>query len=362
MLARFCDDALRQRARSCGRSMAVLTSIQLDDARRIGREYGLDVAGIRGILAGSVNTNYECALAGGGRAFLRIYEEQGAEGAAREMRLLDHLGSRGVPTVRPLLRTGAGDTTAPTLSEHAGKAAAMFPWVDGEVLCQKRVTPAVMEQVGAALAKIHVAGADFEGAQRSRFDTAHLLGRVERLRAQGHGRAASGEIAGGEIGADVERLADKLAAHAERERARDARDGAPPSALVHGDVFRDNVLWSGGQMAAVLDFESASLGSVMFDLCVTMLAWCYGDTLERGLARALASGYVRERPLTVTDRERLFDDAVFAALRFSVTRITDYELRPAGTGIYKDYRRFLGRLGAVEGLGAAGLSAFLGLG
>ena len=344
--------------------MAVLTSIQLDDARRIGREYGLEVTGIRGILAGSVNTNYECALDTGGRAFLRIYEEQSAEGAAREIGLLEHLASRGVPTVRPLLRTGAGDTKAPTLAAFAGKAAAMFPWVDGEVLCQKRVTEGVMEQVGAALAKIHVAGADFEGAQRSRFDTAHLMARIERLRAQGYGGAAGqrgGEVTGGEIGADVERLAERLAAHAERERARDARDGGSPGALVHGDVFRDNVLWSGGRMVAVLDFESASLGSVMFDLCVTMLAWCYGDTLERGLARALARGYTRERPLTVTDRERLFDDAMFAALRFSVTRITDYELRPAGTGIYKNYRRFLGRLAFIEGLGAAGLPEFMGL-
>ena len=351
--------------------MAVLTSIQLGDAQRIGREYGLEVVAIRGILAGSVNTNYECSLDTGGRAFLRIYEEQGAEGAAREIRLLEHLATRGVPTVRPLRRAAAGDIpvsaggpAAPTLSSHEGKAAAMFPWVDGEVLCQKRVTEAVMEQVGSALAKIHLAGADFEGAQHSRFDSAHLMARIEKLRAQGHGRAPGqpgGEIAGGEIGADVERLASRLVAHAERERARDARAGAAPSALVHGDVFRDNVLWHSGQMVAVLDFESASLGSVTFDLCVTMLAWCHGDTLEQGLARALARGYTRERALTEVDRERLFDDALFAALRFSVTRITDYELRPAGTGIYKNYRRFLARLAFIEALGPAGLPEFLGL-
>jgi homoserine kinase type II len=354
--------------------MAILTVVSLEDARRIGREYGLSVSGVRGILAGSVNTNYECSLEGGGgatsgspsratgspsRAFLRVYEEQGADGAEREIRLLDHLASRGVPTVRPLRRTAAGDGATPTLSSYAGKAAAMFPWIDGEVLCQRRVTESVMEQVGAALAKIHVAGAGFQGAPPSRFDTAHLFARIEKLRAQGYGRATKGgAIQGGEIGNDVERLADKLSAHAARERAR---GGPAPSALVHGDVFRDNVLWSGGDMVAVLDFESASLGSVTFDLCVTMLAWCYGDTLEQGLARALARGYVRERPLTPADRERLFDDAVFAALRFSITRITDYELRPQGTGIYKNYRRFMGRLAAIERLGAEGLSGFLEL-
>ena len=339
--------------------MAVLTSVGLEDARRIGREYGLSIASVRGILAGSVNTNYECSLEGGGRVFLRVYEEQDAAGAAREIRLLEHLGSRGVPTVRPLFRTAAGDRDAQTLSSYSWKAAAIFPWVDGEILCQKRVTPDVMEQVGSALARIHVAGADFQGAEHSRFDATHLGGRLGKLRAQGYGRATpGGPVLGGEIGEDVERLSEKLAAHVERERAR---GGAAPASLVHGDVFRDNVLWRDGRMAAVLDFESASLGSVTFDLCVTMLAWCYGDTLEQPLARALAGGYVRERPLTATDRERLFDDAIFAALRFSVTRITDYELRPKGTGIYKDYRRFLGRLAAIEGLGEKGLAEFLGI-
>jgi homoserine kinase type II len=377
-LAPFSRDALRQYGKSA-RSMAVLTPVELADAARIGREYGLSIIALRGILAGSVNTNFECSLEGGDHVFLRVYEEQDAPGAAREIKLLEHLASRGVPTVRPLFRRAAGDTDEQTLSSYSGKAAALFPWVDGEILCQKRVSESVMAQVGKALAQIHVAGADFVGAQHSRFDAAHLTGRLERLRIQGYGQlpasgtavggaaangavvggaAAGGAVPGGEIGADVERLAEKLAAYVERERRR---GGPPPSALVHGDVFRDNVLWKDGQMVAVLDFESASLGSVTFDLCVTMLAWCYGDVLERDLARALVRGYSAERALTAEDRERLFDDAMFAALRFSITRITDYELRPKGTGVYKNYRRFLGRLATIEGLGAKGLAEFMGI-
>jgi homoserine kinase type II len=336
--------------------MAVLTTIDLEGARRIGREHGLSISAVRGILGGSVNTNYECSLEGGGRVFLRLYEEQGAEAAAREIRLLDHLASRGVPTARPLSRSG---DDGQQLSMYSSKPVALFPWIDGEMLCQKSVTEEVMLQVGRALARIHHAGADFEGAGESRFGAPHLHARLARLRARGHGRPSpSAAVAGGEIGADVERLSDRLSAHEERERARGA---SGRSALVHGDVFRDNVLWRGGRLAAVLDFESASRGSVTFDLCVTMLAWCYGDALERGLARALAAGYVAEQPLTALDRERLFDDAVLAALRFSITRITDFELRPRGMGMYRNYRRFLARLAAIEGLGPEGLLDFLGI-
>lgn len=347
--------------------MAILTHVSLEEARRVGAEYGLSITAIRGILAGSVNTNYECSLEGGGRVFLRLYEEQDARGAEREIRLLRHLARRGVPTVSPLLRTEAGDRDVPTLTRSFDKAAAIFPWIDGEVLCQKRVTEPVMEQVGSALAKIHVAGADFPGAEKSRFDVKHLTSRIDRLRAQGYGRTSEiAPILGGEVGADVEKLATKLKAYSEREETRSAREfrsgaASTTGALVHGDVFRDNVLWKDGTMAAVLDFESASLGAVTFDLCVTMLAWCYGDELEAPLARALVRGYTRERPLTPEDRERLFDDATFAALRFCITRITDYELRPKGTGIYKNYRRFMGRLATIESLGPSGLVDFLAI-
>src|SRR5262245_26327095 len=149
--------------------MAVLTPIDLEGARRIGREHGLSIVSIRGILFGSVNTNYECLLEGGGRAFLRLYEEQDAAAAAGEIRLLEHLRRRGVPTVGPLPRQGDVESGDKTLSSYSEKAAAMFPWVDGEILCQKRVTEDVMAQVGRALARIHVAGADFQGAEKSRF-------------------------------------------------------------------------------------------------------------------------------------------------------------------------------------------------
>jgi homoserine kinase type II len=49
------------------------------------------------------------------------------------------------------------------------------------------------------------------------------------------------------------------------------------------------------------------------------------------------------------------------ALRFTVTRITDYELRPRGSVVYKDYRRFLARLLAIEALGEGGLLTRLDL-
>ncbi len=322
--------------------MALLTPVTLDDARRLGALYGLDVASARPILAGSVNTNVEISLTGGGRAFLRVYEEQDHAGAASDARLLAHLAAHGVPTPEPFALRGRPGVF---LADHAGKPAAVFPWVPGEILCQARVTPAAAAQVGEGLARVHLAGASFTGAKTSRFGPAQIASRIASLRAT---------PLAADVAADVERLAARLERHISRQ------PGAS-SGLVHGDLFRDNVLWDEGRISALLDFESASLESYAFDFMVTLLAWCFTDRLDPDLCRALARGYTAVRPLPEEEAALLHDEGSFAALRFAVTRITDFEIRPRGSVTFKDYRRFLARAEALDALGRTGLVSLLGL-
>jgi homoserine kinase type II len=322
--------------------MALLTPVSLDDARRLGAYHGLDIVAARPVPAGSVNTNVELVLAGGARAFLRVYEEQGAKGADEEVRLVAHLAAAGVPTPEPFPRVdGPG-----FVSTHAGKPAAVFPWIEGEVLCQSRVTAAAAAQVGAALARIHLACASFPEPPATRFGPAQLAARLASLRAAA-------------LTADLSAVVTRLEARLARLPRRAPEAGG--WGLCHGDLFRDNVLWRQGSIAALLDFESASLESYPFDLMVTLLAWCVGDALDPSLARALAQGYAAVRPLPEPEAARLHAEGTFAALRFAVTRITDFELRPRGTGVYKDYRRFLARADALDALGSEGLRAMLGV-
>lgn len=319
--------------------MAVLTPLALQDARALAAQFGLEVVAARGLLAGSVNSNYELALAAGGRVFLRVYEEQNLLSAAGEARLLEHLATRGVPTPRPLARADGA-----FLAEHAGKPVALFPWVDGEAICQARVTPAHARRVGEALAQVHLAGASFAGAPEGRFRAGDLFVRAEQI--EGVERST-------DVASAMRLLRDRLARRLERPPA-------PSIPVIHGDLFRDNVLWDGPSLVALLDFESASRGSAAFDLMVTTLAWCFGDRLELPLARALVGGYATVRPLG-DERARLYDEAVFAAVRFSITRITDFELRPRGASIYKDFRRFVARLRAVEEIGPSAWPLALGV-
>jgi homoserine kinase type II len=321
--------------------MAVLTNVTGDDVRPLLSAYGLgELRGIEGIAGGSVNSNFALELEGR-RVFFRLYEERDRAGAEGETAMLERLARAGVPTPAPVRRLDGA-----LVSVVRGKPAAIFPWRDGRMRCQKGVTPEDAWRVGEALARVHAAGAD-EVCDAGRFQFADLVGRLDRIEASGDVRFITA----------VPRLRSALA------RIHAARDASLPRGLVHGDLFRDNVVWDErGEIAALLDFESACEGTYAYDLMVSVLAWCVGDSLDPSLASAMRRGYESARPLTRGETRALHAEGCFAALRFTITRITDYALRPQGPGPreMKDWARFMKRFEILEALGPHGLDHVLG--
>jgi len=276
-------------------------------------------------------------VAGGERYFLRLYEEQDFGGARADAALTDELRRRGVPT--PATIPGA-DEGKGSVEMLASKPAVLLQWARGEPSCQRAVSPARARAVGEALAQVHRAGVGL-AASPGRFNPDALRRRLDAIGSS--------------------RLADQAPPlRAALDRVVAAR-AATPTGLIHGDLFRDNVLWDGDRLVALLDFESASIGSYAFDLAVTLLAWCFGDGFEAPLMRAMVAGYESVRPLEDVEREALWNEARLVALRFTITRITDYALRTSGTGVLKDFRRFQARLAALEAMGPRGLRSLVGL-
>jgi homoserine kinase type II len=321
--------------------VAVLTRIDERDAKSLLSMYGLaGLFALEGVAGGSVNSNFAIELPGR-RLFLRLYEEQDREGVMRETAMLDRLSRAGVPTPAPLRRLDGG-----CVSDVRGKPAALFPWRNGRMRCQAGVSARDAAHVGESLARVHVAGAG-EKVDAGRFRYEDLMMRLDRIAASGDERFVP----------MVPRFRALL------ERVHRERDSQIPRGLTHGDLFRDNVLWDdGGGIAALLDFESACEGSFVFDLMVTVLSWCVGDDLDPRLARALCDGYERVRPLSDREKRALRGEGMFAALRFTITRITDYAMRKGGEGprVVKDWRRFMKRFYRLDELGRDGLSEWLG--
>jgi homoserine kinase type II len=325
--------------------MAILTVPREDELEALVRAYDLGplvrgAASARGIEAGTVNTSYALDL-GAGRYFLRIYEEQGRAGAEAEARLLLHLAASGVSTPAPVVgRDGAMVRTV------AGKPAAVFPWVDGDMLCLRSVTAVAGREVGAALARMHLAGPPPGGELGAgRFGPDDLLLRCDRVATSRDDEARAQEPS----------LRSAVASFAA------ARNTRLPSGLVHGDLFRDNVLWQTGaqgspRIAALLDFESAHRGPFAYDIAVTILSWSFRDAFDHAIGRSIVAGYREVRELEPSEREALYAEAIFATLRFTITRITDDAIR-----VGKKWQRFVARREALERMGPSGLREALGL-
>jgi homoserine kinase type II len=322
--------------------MAVLTSVTENEARVLLSAYGVGaLSSVFGIASGSVNSNFGLD-SDAGRLFFRLYEERDLAGAQAETAMLERLARAGVPTPAPLRRLDGA-----LVSVVHGKPAAIFPWRNGRMRCQEGVTPEDARRVGEALARVHIAGAA-ETCDAGRFRFADLIGRLDRI-------AASGDLRFAPL---VPLLRTRLT------RIHAARDASLPRGLAHGDLFRDNVLWDDrGEIAALLDFESACEETYAYDLMVTLLSWCVGDDLQPRLASALREGYEQVRPLMETEKQGLCSEGCFAALRFTVTRITDYAMRSGGAGprVVKDWSRFLQRFEMLEALGPDGLRRMLGI-
>lgn len=312
--------------------MATRTPLQTADVSPWLSALGKDPRDVRlsPVEAGTVNTSYVAHLASGERLFLRLYEQQDLEGARREAALLAHLFARDVPTPCPLSTSGA---TGQAVSEVLGKALVVFPFLEGTTTSQANVTAHHTRVVGHALGKLHLAVTGLE-AREGRFGLEPLLERVAAFRTH--------------ASCSVRELYPYFLR--ELPLAEGARIHGLPGGLVHGDLFRDNVLFQGTHLTALLDFESAHRGAFVFDLAVTMLSWCYGSAFEWELARALFDGYTSVRKLQESEWDGFFAEARFACLRFAVTRIADETHR-----VGKLYPRFLARLAALDSLGPSGL-------
>ncbi len=324
--------------------MGVFTQLGLAELAEVATAFELGaVHGHHTIAAGTINSNFSVET-DRGRWFVRVNEGKAEADVAWEARLVSALAAGGVVTPPPVLARD-GRPYAPLASE-LGKWVSVFPWRPGRHLAPNEVTPERAEQLGAALAQLHLVGLELPMGWRrgSIYDHDHLVARFARFQSNCDPALASA------IAMLGEELANASDAQAIRRRATQG--------IIHGDLFRDNVLWDTGQVTAILDFEQASAGSLAYDLAVCINDWCWTGAPEPAVARALLAGYQRVRPLTSFDREALPIEVRAVATRFTITRITDVYLARV-TNPDKDFRAFLARVEAWRGPALGQLSSVL---
>jgi len=312
--------------------MAVYTQLGAETLAGIIAEFDVGaLVSAKGIAEGVSNSNWLVETDSGAgattRYILTMYETRVETGDLPFfLGLLDHLSEHGCPVPRTI-----HDRDNRPFRFHDGKALALIEFLPG--VSVSNPTPAQARAVGAALAQMHAAAADFPGE-----------------RANGMGPAAWRELAGacGPHGfATIDPgLPELVAREMEQIAARWPSD--LPRSVIHADLFPDNVLMLGDAVTGLIDFYFACTDVTAYDIAVTHAAWCFdsdGRRFDPALSRALLDGYESVRVLSDAEHAALPLLAQGAAMRFLMTRAYDWMNTPEDAMVTrKDPMAFARRL------------------
>jgi homoserine kinase type II len=214
--------------------------------------------------------------------------------------LMEHLANRGLTCPQPV-KNRAGKT----LGKLAGRPAALVTFLDGMWI--RRPSPGHCAAVGEALAKLHLAGADFK------LQRANALS-VGGWRALYDASAARAD----QVRPGLSAALTKELAHLEDAWPRDL-----PQGVIHGDLFPDNVFFLGDRLSGLIDFYFACIDTLAYDVAICLNAWCFEPDHSYNVTkgRNLLQTYAKTRPLSAAEREALPLLCRGAALRFLLTRL-----------------------------------------
>jgi homoserine kinase type II len=250
------------------------------------------------ISEGIENTNYFLST-DSGEFVLTLFERLPPEDLPFYLNFTAHLSRSGVAVPAPI-----ADRSGTLFAMLNGKPAALAERIAGRPNMQP--TAAHCAAVGAELARLHIASHQYRG-------------RLTNKRGPGWMLSTSRAVRGSITAEQYELIAAELA----HQRAR--RVTRLPSGAIHADLFRDNVLFDGDHLGALIDFGFAATDEFAYDLAITVNDWCIDGDGEfvAELLHAMLSAYSAVRPMN--DAEQIAWPALLraGALRFWLSRLYD---------------------------------------
>ena len=287
--------------------MAVFTPVTQEQAALLMSQLGLgELTELRGIEGGIENTNY-FATTDLGDYVLTLFERLNHEQLPFYLYLMKHLAEKGIPVPNP-----AANQDGDILHTLCDKPAAVV----NRLLGKSQLAPQVVHctAVGAMLARMHLAGEDYNRSQTNLRGLAWWNDTVPMVLPY--------------LKEDQARLLQSELAF-QNHIAQGAAYQALPKGPVHADLFRDNVMFEGEKLTGFFDFYFAGNDTWLFDLSVCMNDWCIDlNSGEHAPERALAmlNAYQEVRPLRFAERQLLPAMLRAGALRFWISRLWDFHL------------------------------------
>ena len=219
---------------------------------------------------------------------LRLYRNRSLESVRFECRLLSELASRGFPCIPPLPDRDGHVTTV-----LRDRPAVLFPFVDGEHF--ERLEPERRASLIGVVVRLHtltMGRKELRSPDRWNYDLRFC---EERLRAAAAASPRSDA---------TERLVFLLGELETVDIPENLAEG-----VCHCDLCQSNVLFSGSEVAALLDFDDANYTWLAYDLVnlIDFLCWPLGGELSWEEGRDVVRSYRGRRELTPGELEHLYD-------------------------------------------------------
>ncbi len=299
--------------------MSVFTPLQRDELEAFVAPYGLGrLLAFEGIAAGTENSNFFVSLEAGECVLTLVEQPERRATLGFVVRLLDRLEDAGLQ-VPHALRTADGQA----IGELAGLAALLQPRLPGRHVLQPGV--AHCRAIGDWLGRLHqiTRQACLEQDNDRGFDWILDVGPLQALHLPEAERVL---------------LAEALAELAGERHHLDAL----PQANLHGDLFRDNVLFEGADLSGVLDFHNACSGPMLLDLAIVANDWCStaDGQLEPARLTALLAAYGARRPFAAVEATLWSVVLRAAALRFWLSRLIAAQAHAGQAVLIKDPDEF----------------------
>ena len=279
--------------------MSVFTPVNEDELKQFLERYDVgSLEDYQGISAGIENTNYFVTTSGG-RYVLTLFEKHTADEMPYFLGLMAHLADRGVPSPHPV-----ADRNGEYLQDLKEKPAALVMRLHGS--SPEQPTLAQCEAMGAALARMHVAAADYPAIRPN--DRGPKWWRE------------TAEVVMPKLEAEDAALLEEEIRFQGLYRFTDL-----PRGVIHADLFRDNAMFEGDELTGIIDFYYACNDVLLYDLAVTVNDWCSqaDGELDMERMRAMMHAYHGERPLKAIERGAWPVMLRAAALRFWLSRLHD---------------------------------------
>ena len=290
--------------------MSVFTTLTLEEVRIWLRDFAIgEIVELRGIAAGITNTNY-FVITAQQKYVLTIFEHNKLEDLPYFVALMTHLAKRGVPCPAPI-----ADKNGVALHMLKGKPALMVSCLQGKDVATPNLTQ--VRAVALTLAKMHLAGASFKQISHNQ-------------RGQDWFAQTSQKV--------LSKLNPQEQALLQSELAyQQALDTSQlPHGVIHGDLFRDNVLFDNDTLGGYIDFYYACNDVLLYDVAIAVNEWCLHHngadlgSIDAEKVDAFLSAYQSVRPFTADESANWNALLRRAALRFWLSRLYDFHYPQEG--------------------------------